>query len=162
MRRLVFYVLMCFLVLPGISMAGDHGGPNEGIDLPPGKWWRMPDVAKELNISSDGQQKLDDFYYKHRTQMIDLKGALEKEQIALERSIEKEVLDEAVCKDQYQKVLNARNKLSIERYNFLIEVRKLLGYERFLQLKPKFRELRKDEDRKFNGREEPRGKGDRR
>ena len=60
-------------------------GPNEGIDLPPGKWWRMPDVAKELNISSDEQQKLDDFYYKHRTQMIDLKGGLEKEQIALER-----------------------------------------------------------------------------
>jgi Spy/CpxP family protein refolding chaperone len=161
MRRLVFPALICLLLLSGSSMAGDRGRPNVGIDLPPGKWWRMPDVAKELNISPDEQLKLDDFYYKHRTQMIDLKGNLEKEQIVLEQLIEKEVLDEAASKDQYQQVLRARNELSIERYNFLIELRKLLGYERFLQLKTQFRALRKEQDKKFNGREEPRDKGGR-
>ena len=57
--------------------------------------------------------------------------------------------------DQFQKVLEARNKLSTERYNFLMEVRKLLGYERFLQLKPKSYELRKDKSRKDKGGREP-------
>jgi len=156
MRRLVFHVLICFFVLSGVSMARDRGNPRDGIeDLPRGKWWKMPEVANELSISTDEQAKLDDLYYKHRNQMIDLKRDLKKEQIALEWFIEKEKLDESACMDQFQKVLNARNKLSMERYNFLIEVRKLLGYERFLQLRPKFHELRKERSQKYNWRKKP-------
>ena len=156
MRRSVFYMLICFFVLSGVSMARDRSYSRDGIeDLPRGKWWRMPEVASELKISSDEQAKLDDLYYKHRNQMIDHKSELKKEQISLEWFIEKEKLDEAACKDQFQKVLEARNKLSTERYNFLIEVRKLLGYERFLQLRPKFYELRKEKSRKYNGKREP-------
>jgi Spy/CpxP family protein refolding chaperone len=156
MRRLVFYMLVCFFVLSGVSMARDRGYSRDGIeDLPRGKWWRMPEVASELKISSDEQAKLDDLYYKHRNQMIDHKSELKKGQIALEWFIEKEKLDESACKDQFQKVLEARNKLSTERYNFLIEVRKLLGYERFLQLKPKSYELRKEKSQKDKGRREP-------
>ena len=86
---------------------------------------------------------------------------LKKAQIALEWFIEKEQLDESACKDQFQKVLEARNKLSTERYNFLIEVRKLLGYERFLQLKPKSYELRKEKSLKDKGRRAPKERGDR-
>ncbi len=156
MRRLVFNMLVCFFVLSGVSMARDRGYSRDGIeDLPRGKWWRMPEVASELKISSDEQAKLDDLYYKHRNQMIDHKSELKKAQILLEWSIEKEKLDESACKDQFQNVLEARNKLSTERYNFLIEVRKLLGYERFLQLRPKFYELRKEKSRKDNGRRKP-------
>ncbi len=156
MRRELYNMLICFFVLSGISMARDSGYSREGIeDVPRGKWWRMPEVASELKISSDEQVKLDDLYYKHRNQMIDHKSELKKGQIALEWFIEKEKLDESACKDQFQKVLEARNKLSTERYNFLIEVRKLLGYERFLQLRPKFYELRKEKSRKDNGRRKP-------
>ena len=85
--------------------------------------------------------------------MIDNKGELQKAQIALERFIEKEQLDEVACKDQFQKVLAARNKLSTERYNFLIEVRKILGYERFLQLKPAFYKLSKGKSKRDKGKE---------
>ena len=156
MRRVVFYTLICFFVLSGISMARDKGYSRDGIDdLPRGKWWRMPEVASELKISSAEQAKLDDLYYKHQNQMIDHKSELKKEQITLEWFIEKETLDESACKDQFQKVLEARNTLSTERYNFLMEVRKLLGYERFLQLKPKSYELRKDKSRKDKGGREP-------
>ena len=87
--------------------------------------------------------------------MIDHESELKKAQIALEWFIEKEKLDESACKDQFQKVLEARNKLSTERYNFLIEVRKLLGFERFLQLKPKIYELGKKKSRKDKGKREP-------
>ena len=155
MRRLVFCMLVCFFVLSGVSMARDRDKSMDGIDLPRGKWWRMSEVAIELKISSDEQAKLDDLYYKHRNQMIDHKSELKKVQIALEWFIEKEKLDESACKDQFQNVLKARNKLSTERYNFLIEVRKLLGYERFLQLRPKFYELRKEKSQKDKGRREP-------
>jgi Spy/CpxP family protein refolding chaperone len=155
MRRLVFCMLVCFFVLSGVSMARDRDKSMDGIDLPRGKWWRMSEVAIELKISSDEQAKLDDLYYKHRNQMIDHKSELKKAQIALEWFIEKEKLDESACKDHFQNVLKARNKLSTERYNFLIEVRKLLGYERFLQLKPKSYELRKEKSQKDKGRREP-------
>ena len=157
MRRIAFYVLICIFVLPGVSVARDRGKSIDGIDLPRGKWWRTPEVVNELKISSDEQAKLDNLYYKHRNQMIALKSDLKKEQIALEWFIEKEKLDESACMDQFQKILSTRNKLSIERYNFLIEVRKLLGLERFQQLKAKFQKLRVDRSR----REGPMDKGDR-
>lgn len=157
MKRYLLYMLVCFMMLPGVSMARDPDFSKDGIeDLPRGKWWRMPEVAGELKISSDEQAKLDDLYYKHRNRMIDLKGELKKEQIALEWFIEKEKLDEAACNDQFQKVLEAQNKLSTDRYHFLIEVRKILGYERFLKLGPKFHELRREKPRKDFGRKEPR------
>jgi hypothetical protein len=146
-------MLVCFFVLSGISMAQDRGHPRDEMEnLPRGKWWRMPEVAGELKISSDEQATLDGLYYKHRNQMIDRKSELKKGQLVLEQFIENEKLDESACKDQFQKVLEARNKISTERYNFLIEVRKLLGFERFLQLKPKFNELRKEKSRKDNDR----------
>ena len=157
MRRLLLYMLVCFFVLSGVSMARDRGYPKDGMEgLPRGKWWRMPEVASELKISSDEQAKLDDLHYKHRNQMVDHESVLKKAQIALEWFVEKEKLDESACKDQFQKVLEARNALSTERYSFLIEVRKLLGYERFLQLKPKFYELRKEKSRKDGDRRKPR------
>jgi Spy/CpxP family protein refolding chaperone len=161
MRKVVLYVLIGVSALTGVSMAGDRGKPGDGIDLPRGKWWRMPEVANELKISADEQKKLDDHYYKHRNQVIDLKSNLEKGQLALERIIENENLDESASMNQYQEVLNAQNKLSLERYNFLIEVRKLLGYERFVQLKPKFHELQEERSQKYNGGKEPKGRGDR-
>ena len=161
MRRVVFYLLICFFILSGVSMARDRSHSRDGIeDLPRGKWWRMPGVASELNISSDEQAKLDDLYYKHRNQMIDLKSESKKEQIALEWFIEKEKLDESACVNQFQKVHEARNKLSTERYNFLIEVRKLLGYERFLQLRPKFYELKKERSQRDEGRKATGGRED--
>ena len=138
-------------------MAKDRGRPREEIEgLPRGKWWRMPEVASELKISSDEQSTLDDLYYKHRNQMIDHKSELKKGQLAFEQFIENENLDESACKDQFQKVLEARNKISIERYNFLIQVRKLLGFERFLQLKPKVYELGRGKSRKDGDRRKPR------
>lgn len=154
MRRIIFYVLICIFVLSGVSVARDRGKSIDVIDLPRGKWWRTPEVANELNISPDERAKLDDLYYEKRNQMIDLKGNVKKERLELERIIENKSFDESASMNQFQKVLNAYNKLSIERYNYLIEVRKILGYKRFLQLKPKYYELRKEKSRKDNGRRE--------
>ena len=156
MRRIVFCMLVCLFVLSGVSIAQDRGRPPDEIEnLPRGKWWRMPEVASELKISSEEQATLDDLYYKHRNQMIDHKSELKKGQLALEQFIENENLDELACKDQFQKVLESRNKISTERYNFLIEVRKLLGFARFLQLKPKFYKIGKEKSRKDGDRRRP-------
>jgi len=145
-------MLVCFFILSGVSTARDQGHSKDGLDLPRGKWWRMPEVAKELNINSDEQAKFDDLYFKYRNQKIDLKSTVEKEQLELERIIEKEKFDESSCRDQFQKVINAKNKVSIERFNFLIEVRKLLGYERFQQLIVKFKKIKMNKSKKNDGR----------
>lgn len=161
MRRLVFYVLICFFVLSGVSVARDRGHSKDGIDLPRGKWWRMSEVADKLKISSDEQAKLDDLYYRNRNQMIDLKSKVKKEQLELERITEKKSFDESACMDQFQKVLKTQNKLSTERYKFLIEVRKLLGPERFQQLKARFYKLRMQRSQRDSGRNGHKERGDR-
>jgi len=148
-------MMVCFFTLSGVAFAQERGRPKGGMDLPRGQWWNLPEVVQEFNISSDEQAKLDDLFFNHRNQEIDLKGTVRKEQLQLERVIEKDKLDETACKNQFQKVLIAQNNVAAERFNFLIDVRKILGYERFQQLTVKFKEKRIQRPGQYDGKGRP-------
>ena len=92
MKRIVCCMIVCFFILSGVALAQERGVPKGGMNLPRGKWWRMPEVAKDIGISADEQVKLDDVFYKHRNRAVDLKSTVRKEQLQLERLIEKETV----------------------------------------------------------------------
>lgn len=119
-----------------------HGGEAA---IPPGKWWRMLDAAS-LKISEGEKEKLDNLYRQHRRGMIDMKGDVEKEKLELEYLLEKKKFDESAVKKQFSKLQDAKSQISVTRFNFVIEVRRLLGYKRFQELKRAFK------DRKRRGR----------
>jgi len=114
--------------------------------IPGGKWWKMPAVAKKLNFSDREIEQLDAAYRESRRRMIRLQADVQTEQLDLQHIIEGRDLDEADALRQYKKLDRARSELGIERFRFLIEVRKIVGHERFsalLQWREKRRERMK-------------------
>jgi Spy/CpxP family protein refolding chaperone len=141
MKKVTIFTLICLLAASGIGLAKGPRGMG-GLKMPHGKWWRMPEVAKKLELTSEEQQKFDDLFVQSRRQMIDLKSNVQKEGFELEVILDQQNFDESACMDRFKKFQDARTNLTNERFRFLVEVRKLLGLDRYRQLKTEFRDRR--------------------
>ena len=141
MKKVTIFSLVCLLAASGIGLAWEHRG-GEGLKIPHGKWWRMPEVTEKLGLTSEEQQKFDDLFVQSRRRMIDLKSNVEKEKLELEMILDQQDFDEFACMDRFKKFEDARTKLANERFGFLVEVRKLLGLDRYRRLKKEFRDRR--------------------
>ena len=140
MKKITVITFIGFLALTGICLA--EGPPVKREGVPAGKWWRMPGVNKDLNLNDEEQEKLDDLYIENRRRMIDLKSTVDRERLELEQLLDQKDFNESACMDRFKRLQNASTNLSIERFRFLIEIRKLLGYDRYEKLKIKFQEHR--------------------
>lgn len=141
MKKVTIFTLICFLAASGIGLARGPRGMG-GLKMPHGKWWRMPEVAKKLELTSEEQQKFDDLFVQSRRRMIDLKSNVQKEKLEMEMILDQQNFDESACMDRFKKFQDARTNLTNERFRFLVEVRKLLGLDRYRRLKTEFRDRR--------------------
>lgn len=110
-------------------------------DGPPGRWWRMPEVADALELSQADKDSLDALYVQNRRGLIEIKNDLERERFELENILDQQSLDEKAAMDQFRKIERYREKLSTERFRYLLEVRKMLGHERYQRLMAMARDL---------------------
>jgi len=129
------------------GMAGEKG-MHGGNDLPMGKWWENPEMAKKLNLSDAEKATLKEAFNNSHRKLIKLKSNLEAERFELGNLLDKKTLDEAAVMQQFTKLEKARTELSRERFNFLVEVRKILGQERYQTLKQEGRERRSSKTRR--------------
>ncbi|MEW5909987.1 MAG: periplasmic heavy metal sensor, partial [Thermodesulfobacteriota bacterium] len=104
-------------------------------DVPPGKWWQDSRVTNRLNLSPSEVERLDQAYGESRRRLIQKKSDVEAQQFELESILEKKQFDERAAQQQFQKLESERMDLSKSRFQFLMEVRKILGPERFQNLK---------------------------
>lgn len=141
MKKVTIFALICFFAVSGIGLAKGPGGLGQ-LKMPHGKWWRMPKVAKKLDLTSEKQQELDDLFVQSRRKMIDLKSKVEKEKFELEVILDQQKFDESACIDRFKKFQDARTNLTNEQFKFLVKVRKLLGLDRYRQLRTEFRDRR--------------------
>jgi len=139
MKKVTIFTLICLLAASGIGLARGPRG-MEGLKMPHGKWWRMPEVTRKLELTSEEQQKLDDLFVQSRRRMIDLKSNVQKEGLELEVILDQQNFDESACIDRFKKFQDARTNLTREQFRFLVKVRKLLGLDRYRQLKTEFRD----------------------
>lgn len=58
--------------------------PAQMSEIPPGKWWRKPAIARELGLTADQQEKLDAILARNRRDFIDLRADVEKKQLDVE------------------------------------------------------------------------------
>lgn len=119
-------------------------GRSVGSAVPRGKWWKMPRLAEELNLTDEEKNQLDDLFLDYRRRLIDLKSPMERGWLELDNILEKEDLDEAAAMEEFEKVKVARSNLATERFRFLLDVRRILGSDRYQRLKALFREIRKE------------------
>lgn len=106
-----------------------------GQDVPSGKWWRDAQIVKALNLTDAQISNLDKAYFNSRKKLIKLKSEVETEQLELQNRFDRKPLDEKSVQAQHQKMESARKKLSDERFRYIMTVRKIIGYEKYNQLK---------------------------
>lgn len=134
-KTLSVVVMVAMLGAPVIVMGAQN--------VPHGKWWHNPEVSKQMDLTKKEIGSLDKAYLDNRRNLIDLKGKLEKERLELENLFENEKLNEAEVMKRFGQMENARTRLSAERFRFIVEVRKIIGLERYQTLKTFFDRFRK-------------------
>jgi Spy/CpxP family protein refolding chaperone len=114
------------LLFPAACSAGD---------IPPGRWWHIPYFADQLSISDRQKEDLDRLFDYNRNKLAELKKQMEDERSELLRAINQEHLNESSTLAAMRKLENTRTLMAATRFSYSLEVRKLLGYERFQRLR---------------------------
>ena len=139
-KGFIFFLLLLFLAAPA---------PGLGKDIPVGKWWHRSSVASKLNLSDAEKDTLDQKYIESRRNMLKLKHVVESEGFELEVLLESEPLIEANALEQHIRLQKARSDLANERFRFVLEVRKIIGLDRFQELKTAFKKIRRQKIRRM-------------
>ena len=101
---------------------------------PAGRWWRDPQVVKQIKLTQGEINRLEKAFEASRLKMIKLKSRVETEQFKLQNMVEKQNIDDKAISDQHKKLDTARSALADERFAFFVQVRKIIGHQRFQQL----------------------------
>ena len=124
-----FILLAIFVVSPVIA---------SGQEVPAGKWWYNPKIQKNLNLSKNEVKSLDKLFASSKRKLIKHKSEVEREQFELDQLLSGKDVNDAAVKKQFRILEKARQDLANERLQFVIGVRKILGPERFQQLKSNY------------------------
>ena len=108
-------------------------------ETPPGRWWHIPYFADQLNITDTQKEELDNLFDYNRNRLAELKKQMEQERSELLKAIDDKHLDESTAIARMKKLENTRTLLAATRFSYSLEVRKLLGYDRFQRLKTLYR-----------------------
>jgi Spy/CpxP family protein refolding chaperone len=108
--------------------------PVLGQEIGQGRWWRWPRLAERLQLTEGQRTQLDEKFYASRRHLIDLRAQVEREQLEVQRLLEREPLDDTAVLAQFKNLDAARAKLARERFAFIVEIRKIVGLDRFKQL----------------------------
>ena len=130
-------LLMLSLVLASLGSAAE--------DLPPGRWWRIPYFQAQLNLTESQQEDLDKIFDRNRQKLVEVKKSLEQQRSELMTMLEQEHLNETAVKTQMEQVESTRTLLAATRFNYSLEVRKLLGHDRYQELKAVYKKWRQSD-----------------
>lgn len=112
----------------------------QGPMMPKGKWWRMPEVAKQLKLTAEQQKQLDDVFNQSQSELIDLKADADKLGIELRAQLEK---SQAARKDVLsvaQKLGVARGRLFEREVAMMVDMKSVLTEEQWSELRAKLEE----------------------
>ena len=144
------------LVLAGVVLLTAIGGTAVANGTR-GRWWHVPEIAQQLQLAEDEIKRLDEAYDTASIKMIEIKGRVEIEQFKLRTLMEQRDFNEEAVLEQERKQEEARSQLSMERFRFLLDVRKIVGHDRFiklLEIQEAYRQRRHSKSRE-NAQEKP-------
>jgi Spy/CpxP family protein refolding chaperone len=102
--------------------------------LPPGTWWRNPDMVQKLGINSDQQKKIEDMFPTASPETGRPGRHPAKEEITLEPLMSADSPDETKTLAQIDKVAQARAELEKANARFLFAIRRVLTPDQWKKL----------------------------
>lgn len=121
------------------------GPPAYGqrLDLPPGKWWKRPEVAERLALSRDQVNRIEAVWLDFKDRLIDLRAQVEKERTSLNAMLESEFIDEAQALERLERMLAARAELEKNLFVMRLRIRSILTPEQRRETEQLVEEFRK-------------------
>lgn len=146
MKRMLMIVVMVAttaLALPALAQprgpeGGGPGGPGGGggeLGMPHGAWWQRAAVVKQIGLTEEQQQKIQRAFLEHRKKMIRLRGEIEIQELELEPLLSAKKLDAGKLAKVIDAVEKLRSKMSRERMEMLLTIRKTISAEQYEKLK---------------------------
>jgi Spy/CpxP family protein refolding chaperone len=139
MRKVLILAVVCFFTLTGVSFAKGPGAMR-GFKMPHDRWWHEPEIVETLDLTADEQAKLDELALERERELIDLRSNVQRQELELEAIFDKEDFDRSACLNQFDKLMDARTEVATKRFNFRVEVRELLGLDRYRLLRATLRD----------------------
>jgi Spy/CpxP family protein refolding chaperone len=110
-------------------------GPGGAMGIvPPGTWWKNPEIITALTLTADQQKKMDEIFRQNRIALIDVKASLEKEQINLEPLLNANPVDSAKAMAEISKIADLRAGLEKANAKMLLSLRSVLTAEQWTKL----------------------------
>lgn len=103
--------------------------------LPPGKWWRRPEIVHTLNLTDEQQDRLESIFRTSATDLIDLKAEVDKSAIALRGELDRPQLDGAAIHRFATRLSDARGRLFDRELTMLIEMRSVLNDQQWNRMR---------------------------
>jgi hypothetical protein len=125
MRRL----LAATLFLAGLT------GSLAAAELPPGKWWRKPEIIQSLALNPEQQMKLDRIFRTHAADLIDMRAAVEKNALALRNELDQAQLNRTAIQHVAAELNEARARLFQHELMLLVDMRSVLSDEQWTRMR---------------------------
>lgn len=103
--------------------------------LPPGKWWRKPEIVRQLVLSEDQQTRLDQIFRGAANDLIDLRAEVEKQSIALRGELDQRQLNRSAIRAISVRLNDARGKLFEREVMMLVDMRGVLNDEQWNRMR---------------------------
>jgi Spy/CpxP family protein refolding chaperone len=124
-----------------------HGGWGEGMRGsrigPPGIWWHNPDLIQKLTLTPDQQKKMDDILQQSRLQLIDLRAAVEKQELLMQPMLAANPPDTNKILAQIDHTAQARAELEKANAKMLLGIRNVLTPDQWTKLQSEERDNRR-------------------
>lgn len=126
--------------------------------LPPGRWWRRPEVVQRLALTDEQQERLEGIFRSAAPDLIDLKAEVDKASIALRGEIDRPQLDRAAIHRVAAQLNEARGKLFDRELTMLTDMRGVLNdaqWDRMRAILDNLQEQRPQAQRPMQQRRQP-------
>ena len=90
--------------------------------LPPGKWWRRPEVVRVLALTVEQQTRLEGIFRTAAADLIDARGNVEKQNIALRSALDQPRLDREMILRVTRSLNEARARLFEREMRMLVDM----------------------------------------
>jgi len=112
--------------------------------LPPGKWWRRPEIINQLALTEDQQTRLDGIFRVSAGDLIDLRGDVEKQNIALRGELDQPQLNRANIRKIAAQLNEARGRLFERELSMLVDMRAVLSDQQWNHMRSELDRLREN------------------
>ncbi|HEX7421643.1 MAG TPA: periplasmic heavy metal sensor [Thermoanaerobaculia bacterium] len=121
--------LLCAAVVLTLAMS------VSAAPLPPGKWWRRPEFATNLQLTNDQQVRLDMIFRMAANDLIDLRADAEKTSIAIRSELDQDQLNRENLRKLAAKLSETQGKLFDKELMMLVDMRSVLNNDQWGRLR---------------------------